>query len=59
MGCRDWVRMARQMVETRLIHVSRASAWDDGSADGMMNPRAVLIQARLSPVIQILARTRA
>jgi len=50
------MRMARQRVDTRLIHVLSALAWF--SAEGMMNPRAVLIHAMLSPVIHILARTR-
>ncbi len=53
------MRMARQTVETRLIHVSSTSAWKDKDEDGMMKPRAVLIHAMLSPVIHILASTLA
>lgn len=59
MGCSDCIRMARQSVDTRLIHTSRASACDDGSREGMMNPRAVLIQAMLRPVTHILSSRRA
>ena len=56
MGCSDRMRMARLTVDTRLMVAPSAPA---GCFEGMMKPNAVLIQAMLSPVMQILKSMRA